>query len=88
MFLQSSFRTFGRCSSECTSLGLPSTGVRLLSAVLHSHLAGRGVRLRHVRGGKERPVVFSDDSYDFNFQVRRWLLLLMLMVLFTLLLLS
>ena len=51
-----------------------------MSAVLHSHLAGRGVRLRHVRGGKERPVVFSDDSYDFNFQVRRGLLFLMVMV--------
>ncbi len=25
-------------------------------------------------------MVFSDDSYDFNFQVRRWLLLLMVMV--------
>jgi hypothetical protein len=26
-------------------------------------------RLRHVRGGKEMPVILEDNAYDFNFQV-------------------
>ena len=50
--------------------GLSPSGVRVLSGVLHSHLAGRRVRLRHLRGGRELPPLLADEAYDFNFQVR------------------
>ena len=39
--------------------------------MLHSHLAGRKMRLRHLRDGRELPPILSDESYDFNFQRSR-----------------
>ena len=51
--------------------GLSPGGVKVLSGVLHSHLAGRRMRLRHLRGGRELPPILSDESYDFNFQRSR-----------------
>ena len=49
--------------------GLDSDGIYILNGVLHSHLAGRQMRLRHIRKGKELPVILQDNNYDFNFQV-------------------
>lgn len=44
------FMTVGRCTSECTEKALGSGGdrggIKLLNGVLHSHLAGRKIRLR------------------------------------------
>ena len=68
---QPSFLSTGHCTSECTRAGLPDTGVKIISGVLHSHLAGRKMRLRHVRNGIELPVVLEDNHYDFNFQASR-----------------
>ncbi len=42
--------------------------IHLFAGFLHSHLAGRAMRVRHVRNGKELPPILKDDSYDFNFQ--------------------
>ena len=60
-------------SAECYNFtqGLSPGGVKVLSGVLHSHLAGRKMRLRHLRGGRELPPILSDESYDFNFQRSR-----------------
>ena len=55
---------------HCTQ-GLSPGGVKVLSGVLHSHLAGRKMRLRHLRDGRELPPILSDESYDFNFQRSR-----------------
>ncbi len=68
---QQDFSTLGRCSSSCTEAALPQEGIRLFSAVLHSHLAGRAISLRHIRNNKELPVIFEDGNYDFNFQASR-----------------
>lgn len=46
-------------------------GVTILNGILHSHLAGRKMRLRHVRGGKELPTILEDNNYDFNYQASR-----------------
>ena len=43
----------------------------MLSGVLHSHLAGRRMRLRHLRSGQEMPVPFQDRFYDPNYQTMR-----------------
>ena len=68
---QPSFLSTGHCISECTQAGLPDNGVKIISGVLHSHLAGRKMRLRHVRNGIELPVILEDNHYDFNFQASR-----------------
>jgi hypothetical protein len=49
----------------------PHTGIKLVSVVLHSHLAGKKLRLRHIREGRELPRVAEDDNYDFNYQQAR-----------------
>ena len=49
----------------------PETGIKLVSVVLHSHLAGKKLRLRHIRNGQELPRVAEDDHYDFNYQQAR-----------------
>jgi len=69
--LQPDFKTVGLCSADCTEEGLPASGIKIISGVLHSHLAGRRMRLRHVRNGIELPLVLEDNHYDFNFQASR-----------------
>ena len=50
---------------------MPPDGIQILNGVLHSHLAGRQMRLRHIRKGQEMPVILQDNNYDFNFQASR-----------------
>jgi len=68
---QDLFTSIGHCTSECTKQGIPESGIRIISGVLHSHLAGRKMRLRHIRNGIELPVILEDNHYDFNFQASR-----------------
>lgn len=69
--VQNQFTTVGRCSADCTKKGLDSDGIHIINGVLHSHLAGRQIRLRHVRDGLELPTILQDNNYDFNFQASR-----------------
>lgn len=59
---------FGHCGSGCTNSILPATGVRAFAGFLHTHLAGRGVRLLHIRNDTELPWLLYDDNYNFNYQ--------------------
>ncbi|KAJ9595787.1 hypothetical protein L9F63_013031, partial [Diploptera punctata] len=68
---QPEYKTAGYCNSDCTNRMFPQTGIKLVSVVLHSHLAGKKLRLRHIRNGKELPRVAEDDHYDFNYQQAR-----------------
>jgi len=68
---QNLFTSIGHCTAECTSQGLPESGIKIVSGVLHSHLAGRKMRLRHIRRGVELPVILEDNHYDFNYQASR-----------------
>ncbi|KAI5712495.1 hypothetical protein M8J75_008771 [Diaphorina citri] len=69
---QSEYKTAGYCDNACTDSVFPSTGVKVTSVVLHSHLAGRKIKLRQIRHGRELPPIVQDDQYDFNYQqVRR-----------------
>ena len=43
----------------------------MISGILHSHLFGQKIRLRHIRNGKELPTILEDNHYDFNFQASR-----------------
>ena len=50
---------------------LPQEGIQMISGILHSHLFGQKIRLRHIRNGKELPTILEDNHYDFNFQASR-----------------
>ena len=45
--------------------------MNVFSGLLHTHLLGRRIKLRQIRGGVELPPLFQDDNYDFNYQVLR-----------------
>lgn len=40
---------------------------------MHSHVAGRKMKLRHIREGVEMDRIVEDDNYDFNYQQVRQL---------------
>ncbi|KAA0192044.1 hypothetical protein HAZT_HAZT001912 [Hyalella azteca] len=67
------FRAVGHCSPACTSQALPAGGLQVLAGILHAHLLGRAVTLRHIRDGKELPPILADHHYDFNYQQKRQL---------------
>ncbi|XP_037072924.1 DBH-like monooxygenase protein 1 [Pollicipes pollicipes] len=68
---QKNFITASVCAGTCTEKHLPIEGVQIHSVLLHAHLAGRTLNLRHVRNGRELPSVAHDWTYDFNFQQSR-----------------
>ena len=45
----------------------------VFATLLHSHLAGYGIRVRHIRNGVELPPISVDSTYDFNYQYMRTL---------------
>ncbi|ODN00137.1 hypothetical protein Ocin01_06550 [Orchesella cincta] len=63
----------GVCGSECTSKMIPPTGIRLVNTMVHMHLVGDKIRLRHIRNGVELPIIAEDNYYDFNYQQSRTL---------------
>ncbi|XP_018333725.1 MOXD1 homolog 1 [Agrilus planipennis] len=69
--LQNEYKSAGYCSVDCTREVMPKAGINVVSVLLHSHLAGRKLKLRHIRGGKELPPIVQDDHYDFNYQQSR-----------------
>lgn len=66
-------RIYGHCSSACTRKMLPPDGVKFVGALLHSHNAGRRLRIQHFRNNRELPFVLNDDNYQFLFQPIRLL---------------
>lgn len=68
---QREYKTAGYCNTDCTKATFPKEGIHVVSVMLHSHLAGRKLKLRHVRAGKELPPLAQDDHYDFNYQQSR-----------------
>lgn len=61
-------RIYGHCSSACTRKMLPPQGIKFVGALLHSHNAGRRLRIQHFRNNRELPFVLNDDNYQFLFQ--------------------
>lgn len=71
---QTTFTVPSVCTPECTRKFVPKGGVTAFSVLLHSHLAGRSLALRHFRflntDGKEVELapIAADPGYDFNYQ--------------------
>nr|CAD7415206.1 unnamed protein product [Timema cristinae] len=70
---QPQYHTVGYCNSLCTQRMFPQTGIKVVSVLLHSHLAGRKMKLRHIRDKQELSLIAKDDNYDFNYQQSRTL---------------
>ncbi|XP_013915210.1 PREDICTED: DBH-like monooxygenase protein 1 [Thamnophis sirtalis] len=49
------------------------TGIHVFAVLLHAHLAGRALRMRHFRKGSELQLLAYDDEFDFNFQEFQYL---------------
>ena len=70
----STFTVRGFCISNCTSSYFPSTGITIFANLLHTHLVGVGITLRHMRWNstcgtyQELPPIDQNLQYDFNFQ--------------------
>ncbi|XP_033297183.1 MOXD1 homolog 1 [Bombus bifarius] len=65
---QKEYATAGYCTPHCTNTMFPEGGVNIVSVVLHSHLAGRRLSLKHIRQGKELPRIVEDNHFDFEYQ--------------------
>ncbi|XP_039268984.2 DBH-like monooxygenase protein 1 homolog [Styela clava] len=68
------FTSISHCTPDCIDNRMTDSGVEnitVVNVVLHSHLAGRKLRLRHIRDGVELPYIAMDNNYDFNYQDSR-----------------
>ncbi|XP_050737020.1 DBH-like monooxygenase protein 1 [Eriocheir sinensis] len=63
--------SIGHCGAPCLEAFLPPEGIKVIQVAQHSHLLGRGLTLRHIRGHRELPVIAQDLNYDFNYQISR-----------------
>nr|CAI5829273.1 unnamed protein product [Callosobruchus analis] len=68
---QKEYRTAGYCSVGCTREIIPKSGINIVSVMLHSHVAARKLKLRHIRGDKELSPLAEDGRFDFNYQQSR-----------------
>ncbi|KAG5898697.1 hypothetical protein JTB14_030647 [Gonioctena quinquepunctata] len=68
---QAEYKTAGYCSIDCTKEVIPKDGINVVSVMLHSHLAARKLRLRHIRAMKELSPLAEDNRYDFDYQQSR-----------------
>lgn len=67
----SGFVSHGLCTTALLQDGHVSR-VYVFAALLHAHLAGRKIHVRHFRAGKEIGSIGEDNTYDFNFQESRY----------------
>ncbi|XP_026113971.1 DBH-like monooxygenase protein 2 homolog [Carassius auratus] len=64
-----SFLTYGLCDTAYIPEVLQTPhDLQVFSAMLHTHLAGRKVRVGHFRGGKQIDFLAVDENYDFEYQ--------------------
>ncbi|XP_048358837.1 putative DBH-like monooxygenase protein 2 [Sphaerodactylus townsendi] len=68
-----SFNSYGFCNtSRFEELnGTPVPDMHVFGYLLHTHLAGTGVRGVQYRDGKQLRIVCADNKYDFNLQETR-----------------
>ncbi|XP_036003327.1 DBH-like monooxygenase protein 2 homolog [Fundulus heteroclitus] len=63
------FHTYGICNTSLFSqLVNPIPDLQVFSVLLHTHLAGRKVRVGHFREGKQIDFLGVNENYDFDMQ--------------------
>uniref|UniRef100_A0A8C2HF35 Monooxygenase, DBH-like 1, like n=1 Tax=Cyprinus carpio TaxID=7962 RepID=A0A8C2HF35_CYPCA len=64
-----SFLTYGMCDTAYIPKVLETPhDLQVFSVMMHTHLAGRKVRVGHFRGGKQIDLLAVDENYDFEYQ--------------------
>ncbi|KAF4109774.1 DBH-like monooxygenase protein 2 homolog isoform X1 [Onychostoma macrolepis] len=64
-----SFLTYGMCDTANIPKVLEKPNdLQVFSAMMHTHLAGRKVRVGHFRGGEQIDILVADENYDFEYQ--------------------
>ncbi|TRY86917.1 hypothetical protein DNTS_002195 [Danionella cerebrum] len=64
-----SFLTYGMCDTSYIPQVLEKPqDLQVFSVMLHTHLAGRKVRVGHFRGGNQTGLLAADENYDFEYQ--------------------
>uniref|UniRef100_A0A8C1KQA8 Monooxygenase, DBH-like 1, like n=1 Tax=Cyprinus carpio TaxID=7962 RepID=A0A8C1KQA8_CYPCA len=64
-----SFLTYGMCDTAYFPKVLETPhDLQVFSVMLHTHLAGRKVRVGHFRGEKQIDFLAVDENYDFEYQ--------------------
>ncbi|XP_034266782.1 putative DBH-like monooxygenase protein 2 [Pantherophis guttatus] len=68
-----SFKSYGFCNTSHFHEinGSPVPDMHVFGYLLHTHLAGRGVRGIQYRNGKQLRILCEDNKYDFNLQETR-----------------
>ncbi|XP_013388237.1 DBH-like monooxygenase protein 1 homolog [Lingula anatina] len=71
----SKFYNWGQCDSGCLSEAMKNrtNEIHVFATLLHTHLIGSAVYVRHFRGQVELPWLSHDGHYDFNYQEYRHL---------------
>lgn len=64
---------YALCGKDCLGASLPEEGVNVISTLVHAHLYGKKIKLRHIRNGVELPALAEDNHYDFNYQQSKML---------------
>ncbi|XP_019644474.1 PREDICTED: DBH-like monooxygenase protein 1 [Branchiostoma belcheri] len=65
------FVTAGTCYPDCLEKAMEEESIEKIHVIgvhFHTHLAGRKMKMRHVRNGVELPWIRNDGNFDFNFQ--------------------
>ncbi|XP_046877904.1 DBH-like monooxygenase protein 2 homolog [Hypomesus transpacificus] len=64
------FQTYGLCHTSDFSklLDGPAPDLNVFSIMLHTHLAGRKIRVGHFRDGKQVDFLGMDENYNFDYQ--------------------
>ncbi|XP_041814122.1 DBH-like monooxygenase protein 2 homolog isoform X2 [Chelmon rostratus] len=63
------FHTYGVCNTTIISQFVnPLPDLQVFAVLLHTHLAGRKVRVGHYRSGKQIDFLGLDENYDFEIQ--------------------
>uniref|UniRef100_A0A8C9SAW4 Monooxygenase, DBH-like 1, like n=1 Tax=Scleropages formosus TaxID=113540 RepID=A0A8C9SAW4_SCLFO len=69
------FQSYAACSTSLFNqvLSTPAPDLNVFAAILHTHLAGRKVRVAHFRNKEQIGFLGVDENYDFNLQQTTYL---------------
>ena len=55
-------------TTECSQNAFPDEGIKVYGSMLHSHTAGKALRTRVIRNGKELAPIDINLVYEFSFE--------------------
>ncbi|XP_067141855.1 DBH-like monooxygenase protein 1 [Centruroides vittatus] len=70
---QKEYIVAGHAHPSCLRQRVPPEGIKMYAFLLHSHLIGKKLKVRHFRNGEELLPLARDLNYDFDFQQFKYL---------------